>query len=56
MKVSPEHETKKPLYPVLAIAAATAAMSLSSCDQQQMGQYPPPGGDFTRLPITTGGK
>lgn len=47
MKIEPEKNDKKPLYPVIAVAAVGALLALSSCQQT---------GTPDRIPITTGGK
>ena len=41
MKIEPEKNDKKPLYPVIAVAAVGAILALSSCQQQLPGQIPP---------------
>lgn len=34
MKIEPEKNDKKPLYPVIAVVAVGATLALSSCQQE----------------------
>ena len=47
MKIEPEKNDKKPLYPVIAVAAVGAILALSSCQQS---------GTPDRIPMITVGK